>query len=130
MAGSEPGAGRIAGAGPEAGAGPVAAALVAFERVAVVAEAARVREAGVRAAEQAGTLVAALEQAGAAAGGAGPPGGLLSGAALAECAALLERRARDAAVETEQVAERMGSAVEQLSQADEEVAHRVAGAAG
>ncbi|MFN3340594.1 MAG: hypothetical protein ACK40Z_12920 [Dietzia sp.] len=126
MAGSEPGAGRIAGVGP------VASALLAFERVAVVAEATRVREAGVRAAEQAGSLAAALEQAGAAAGGAGagPPGGLLSGAALAECAALLARRARDAAVETEQVAECMESSAELLVEADEEVARRVAGAAG
>ncbi|MGF0224758.1 hypothetical protein ACQR3Q_03190 [Dietzia natronolimnaea] len=106
----------------------MAEALVAFERVAVVAEAARVREAGVRAAEQAGSLVAALEQAGAAAGGAGPPGGVLSGATLSECAALLARRAREAAVETEQVAGRMESAAELLVGVDEEVARGVAGA--
>ncbi|WP_344392941.1 hypothetical protein [Dietzia cercidiphylli] len=114
------------------GSGPVAAALVAFERVAVVAEAARVREAGVRAADQAGSLAAALEQAAAAAGGtgAGPPGGVLSGAALAECAALLVRRARDGVQETEQIAGRMESAAELLVGVDEEVARGVAGAGG
>ncbi|WP_354058635.1 hypothetical protein [Dietzia sp. 2505] len=124
MAGSEPG--RIPGAGP------VAAALVAFERVAVVAEATRVREAGIRAAEQAGTLAAVLEQAVAAAGGtgAGPPGGVLSGAALAECAALLARRARDGVEETEQIAGCMESAAELLVGVDEEVARGVAGAGG
>ncbi|WP_146166318.1 hypothetical protein [Dietzia psychralcaliphila] len=132
------GPGSVAGAGV----GPVAAALVAFERVAVVAEATRVREAGVRAAEQAGSLAAvlgetsslaaALGEASAAAGGAGaaPPGGVLSGAALEECAALLARRAQDSAVETEQIAERMESAAQLLLETDEEVARRVAGAAG
>ncbi|MEH6381908.1 MAG: hypothetical protein V7768_09405 [Dietzia cercidiphylli] len=105
---------------------------MAFERVAVVAEAIRVREAGVRAAEQAGSLASALEHAGAAAGGsgAGPPGGVLSGPALAECAALLARRARDEAEETEQIAGRMESAAEMLVGADEEVARGVAGAGG
>lgn len=124
------GAGLMAGS--STGSGPVAAALVAFERVAVVAEAARVREAGVRAADQAGSLAAALEQAAAAAGGtgAGPPGGVLSGAALAECAALLARRARDEAEETEQIAGRMESAAELLVGVDEEVARGVAGAGG
>lgn len=123
------GAGLMAGS---SGSGPVAAALVAFERVAVVAEAARVREAGVRAADQAGSLAAALEQAAAAAGGtgAGPPGGVLSGAALAECAALLARRARDGVQETEQLAGRMESAAELLVGVDEEVARGVAGAGG
>ncbi|MEH6820836.1 MAG: hypothetical protein V7706_12905 [Dietzia psychralcaliphila] len=142
FAGAGPEAGPEAGVGPEAVAGPVAAALMAFERVAVVAEATRVREAGVRAAEQAGSLTAvlgetsslaaALDEACAAAGGAGagPPGGVLSGAALEECAALLARRAQDSAVETEQIAERMESAAQLLLETDEEVARRVAGAAG
>lgn len=132
MAGSSTGSGSSTGAGSVTGSGPVAAALVAFERVAVVAEAARVREAGVRAADQAGSLAAALEQAVAAAGGtgAGPPGGVLSGAALAECAALLVRRARDGVQETEQLAGRMESAAELLVGVDEEVARGVAGAGG
>ncbi|QGW25961.1 hypothetical protein GJR88_04511 [Dietzia sp. DQ12-45-1b] len=112
--------------------GPVAAALVAFERVAVAAEATRVRAAGEHAAAGADSLAAVLGQAGEAAGcsGAGPPGGLLSGAALAECAALLLRRARDEAQETGRIAENMERAADLLVGADEEVARGVSGAAG
>lgn len=116
----------------ESGAGPVAAALLQFERVAVAAEAARVASAGVCVAEQAVELAAALETAAAAAGGvqSGVPGGLLSGPALAECAALLVRRAREAEREAGEIAHGMTRAADQLAAADEEVSRHVARAAG
>lgn len=110
----------------------MAAVLLQFERVAVAAEAARVAEAGDRVVEQAGELAAALETAAAAAGGVqtGAPGGLVSGPALAECAALLVRRARDAGREVGEVADGMARAADLLAAADEEVSRHVAGAAG
>ncbi|MDX2356192.1 hypothetical protein [Dietzia sp. PP-33] len=124
----------MAGSEPEvvAGAGPVTAALLGFERVAVAAEAVRVAESGARTAEHAAGLSAALDAAAVAAGGvqAGAPGGLLSGPALAECAALLARRARDAVGQAEELARGMGRAADLLVDADEEVAGDVAGAAG
>lgn len=127
--------GSDAGAGADAwraGPGPVASALLTFEQRAVAAEAARVREAGVRAAERSGGLVAALEEASAAAAGvrAGLSGGLLSGPALEECAGLLARRARAAVVDTDGIAGEMARASGLLAEADEEVARRVAGAGG
>ena len=124
------------GTGPDAGAwgarqGRVASALLAFEQVAVGAEAARVREAGARMAEQAGELVAALEVASAAAAGVQiGQQGLLTGPALAECAALLARRARDCAVETARIGDAMTRAAGLLADADGEVARDVGGAAG
>ena len=130
MAGS--GRGPGAGAGGDAPAGPVAAAVVAFGRGAVAAEAARVRDAGTRIAERAGELTAALEGVAIAAGGVYPgvPGGLLSGPALEECAALLARRARDAERETQHIAVGMNRAADLLVEADEEAARDVTGAGG
>lgn len=118
--------------GQESGHGPIGAALLAFERVAVVAESIRVREAGEQMATDAAELVAALEEASAAASGVpfGASGGLLTGPALAECAALLARRARDAATEGGRIADSMTRSVELLTSEDEEVGRRVAGAAG
>ncbi|MDV8001652.1 hypothetical protein [Rhodococcus sp. IEGM 1408] len=131
MAGSGAGAGSGAEA-RRAVSGPVASALLAFEQVAVAAEAGRVREAGARVAERAGELIAALEEASAAASGvqAGVSGGLLSGPALAECAELLARRARAVATDTEGIAGEMERASGLLAEADEEGARRVAGAGG
>ena len=113
-------------------AGPVGAGLVAFEQAAVTAEARRVREAGADTTESAASLVAALEEASAAAAGmgAGGPAVLLAGPALAECAALLARRARDLEAECARTADAMARAAGLLVDADEEVAGRVAGAAG
>ncbi|AWH93130.1 hypothetical protein A6035_14170 [Dietzia lutea] len=110
--------------------GPLGAVVLAFEQVAVTAEAARVREAGRELAEGAVSLSAALEEASvvAAAAQAGGAGGLLTGGALAECAALLARRARDLEEETERSADGMARAAGLLAAADEEVAGRVAGA--
>ncbi|MGX1597680.1 hypothetical protein ACWIDS_11525 [Dietzia maris] len=115
-----------------AGQGAFGAMLLAFEEVAVTAEAARVREAGADTADSAAGLVAALEEASAAAAGlaAGGQGALLTGPALAECAALLARRARDHEAESRRIAEAMTRAAGLLVEADEEVAHGVAGAAG
>lgn len=105
---------------------------LAVDRLAVVSEAIRVREVGERVSTDATELVSALEEASAAASGvAGAvPGGLISGPALAECAALLARRARDCAAETDRIAEDMTRAVGLLVEADEEVARGVADAAG
>ena len=117
-------------AGQDGGAG--AAAVLAFEQVVVAAEAARVRKAGRELAEGAVSLSAALEEASAVASAAqaGGVGGLLTGGALAECAALLARRSRDLAEETERSADGMVRAAGLLAAADEEVAGRVAGAGG
>lgn len=115
-----------------AGQGAFGAMLLAFEEVAVTAEAVRVREAGADTADSAAGLVAALEEASAAAAGmaAGGPGALLTGPALAECAALLARRSRDHEADSQRIAEATTRAVGLLVEADEEVAHGVAGAAG
>lgn len=107
---------------------PVGAALLAFERVAVVGQAIRLRGAGAAGAVHAAELVAALEEASAAASGmaAAMPGGMLCGPALAECAALLARRARDCAAETDRIAEDMTRTSGLLATADEEGARGVA----
>lgn len=102
----------------------ITGAVLAFEQVAVVAAAAGVREAGVRAAKESRELVAALDAASAAAGG------LMCGPALAGCADLLARRARVAEVQAADVADGMERAARTLTDADEEVARRVADAAG
>lgn len=117
-------------AGQETGATHGGAELLAFERVAVFGQAVRIREAGAAGAQHAADLVAALEEASAAAAGmAGAvPGGVISGPALAECAALLARRARDGSAEADRIAEDMARAVGLLATADEEVAFRVADA--
>lgn len=127
--------GPVEGAAASAAAaapGPLGAVVLAFEQVAVTAEAARVREAGRELAEGAASLSAALEEASAvaAAAQAGGAGGLLTGGALAECAALLARRARDLEEETDRMAGGMARSAGLLVAADEEVAGRVAGAAG
>ncbi|UVE96638.1 hypothetical protein [Dietzia sp. B32] len=113
-------------------AGPLGAVLLAFEQVAVTAEAARVREAGADTADSAAGLVAALEEASAAAAGmgAGARTTLLTGPALAECAALLARRAREHEAESRRIAQAMVRAAGLLVEADEEVARSVAGATG
>lgn len=105
---------------------------LAVDRLAVVGEAIRIREAGAEATERSAGLVAVLEEASAAASGmaAAVPGGLISGPALAECAALLARRARDCAAATDRIAEDMTRAVGFLAEADVEVARGVADAAG
>lgn len=115
-----------------AGQGAVGAMLLAFEQVAVTAEVARVREAERELAEGAVSLSAALEEASAVAAAtrAGGPGGLLAGGVLAECAALLTRRARDLEEQTARSADAMARAAGLLVAQDEEVAGRVAGAAG
>lgn len=120
------------GSGQVSGQGPVTAALVAFEQLAVAAEAIRVREAGEQTAARAAELVAALEEASAAASGVqiGASGGLLTGPALAECAALLARRARHSATEGGEIADSMTRSADLLSAADEEVGHGVSRAAG
>lgn len=109
-----------------------AAPFVAFDQIAVSGGAARVRDAGSQTGQSAADLVAALEEASAAAAGVqvGAAGGLLSGPALAECAALLARRAADHVAETDGMAGRMIGGAALLAEVDEEVAHRVAGAAG
>ena len=106
------------------------AELLSFERVAVIGQAIRVREAGAAGALHAAELVAAREEASAAAAGmaAATPGGLISGPALAECAVLLARRARDGVLEADRIAEGMSRAAGLLESADEEVVFRVADA--
>ena len=122
---------------PEQGAGEAhgglthgGAELLSFERVAVAGQAIRVREAGAAGAEHAAELVAALEEASATVAGMATamPGGLISGPALAECASLLARRARDGGAETDRIAEDMSRAAGLLASVDEEVALRVADA--
>ncbi|MCT1639373.1 hypothetical protein [Dietzia cinnamea] len=121
----------VAGTTAAAAQGPLGTAVLAFDQVAVTAEATRVREAGRELAEGAVSLSAALEEASAVASAAQAGGvGLLSGGALAECAALLARRSRDLAEETERSADGMARAAGLLTAADEEVAGRVAGAGG
>lgn len=104
---------------------------LAFDRAAVEKRAARVSDAGECVPSEAAALVAALDEASAAAVGlAGAlPSGLMSGAALAECAALLARRASDSAAETRRIAEAMMSSAALLADTDAEVAGRVSGAA-
>lgn len=132
MAEQQTGRGSAAGPGqaPGMGLGSGGAALLAFERVAAVGQARRIREAGAAGVEHAAELDAALEEASVAAAGmsAALPGGLVSGSALAECAALLARRARDLAAEADRTAEGMARAAGLLASVDEEVAHRVADA--
>lgn len=122
------GSGHTAESGGGGRGGPpprgVTGALVAFDHAAGRAEAVLVRDAGERTRRRADDLVAALDAASAAAGG------LICGPALAECADLLARRARALAEETEWVAGGMDRALDALVTADEEVARRVAGAAG
>ncbi|MBS7548551.1 hypothetical protein [Dietzia massiliensis] len=121
----------VAGTTAAAAQGPLGTAVLAFDQVAVTAEATRVREAGRELAEGAVSLSAALDEASAVAAAAhAGGGGLLTGGALAECAALLARRARDLAEETERSADGMARAAGLLTAADEEVAGRVAGAGG
>ena len=117
----EPGPGAVAGHG--AGGEP----LLSFELMAAVGHANRLREAGAAGAEHAGELVAALEEASAAVAGMATamPGGLISGPALAECASLLARRARDGGAETDRIAENMARAAGLLVTVDEEVARHV-----
>lgn len=110
--------------GLDPGRGRVAGALLAFEQVAVVASAAGVRDAGARTLEDTRGLVAALDAASAAAGH------LMCGPALAECAGLLARRARNLESESDTVAAGMERAMGTLVDADEEVARRVADVAG
>ena len=108
------------------------AGLLAFQRAAVLGQADRVREAGEAGATRSAELVGALEEASAAASGmaASVPGGLICGPALAECAALLARRARDSAEETDRIAGAMTRGAGLLAEVDEEVARRVSRAAG
>lgn len=121
----------VAGTTAAAAQGPLGTAVLAFDQVAVTAEATRVREAGRELAEGAVSLSAALEEASAVAAAAqAGGGGLLTGGALAECAALLARRARDLEEETERSADGMARAAGLLAAADGEVAGRVAGAGG
>lgn len=112
--------------------GPVGAALLAFEQMAVAAEAIRVREAGERTTTDVAELVTALEEASAAAAGVqlGSGGGLLTGAALAECASLLARRAHHLTGETDEIAESMFRSVAVLAAEDEAVSRSVSRAAG
>lgn len=124
--------GGVAAPGATAEAGPLGAVLLAFEQTAVTAEAARVRDAGVDTAASAADLVAALEEASAAAAGmaAGGAVALLTGPALAECADLLARRAREHEAQSRRIAEAMARAAGLLAEADEEVARGVTGTAG
>lgn len=112
--------------------GPIGAALLAFEQVAVAAEAIRVREAGERTTADVAELVTALEEASAAAAGVqlGSGGGLLTGAALAECASLLARRAQHLAAEAEEIGDSMSRSVALLAAEDEEAGRSVSRAAG
>ena len=116
------------GLGPDHG----GAGLLAFQRAAVLGQADRVREAGEAGATRSAELVGALEEASAAASGmaSSVPGGLICGPALAECAALLARRARDSAEETDRIAGVMTRGAGLLAEVDEEVARRVSRAAG
>ena len=112
------------------------ASALSFGRDMIAEHARRVRTAGEYCTEHASGLVAALEEASAAASGmssvlaGAAPGGLMSGPALAECAALLARRASDCATETDRLAADMPRIAEGLVAADEEVARRVSRAAG
>lgn len=108
----------------DTGVGGIGEALVAFEQIAVRTAAVGVRESGVEVVEGARGLVAALDAASVAATG------MLSGPALAECADLLARRARDLEAEADTVAGGMERGVGTLVAADEEGAGRVADAAG
>lgn len=108
----------------DTGPGGIAGAVVAFDQTAVRGAADEVRAAGERTVEDTREMVAALEAASAAATG------LLCAPALAECADLLARRARSVEAETEGVATGMESAAGVLAETDEEVARRVADAAG
>ncbi|MCD2261490.1 hypothetical protein K3888_02130 [Dietzia aurantiaca] len=123
-----PGSGPGHGSAPEQG----GAELLAFQQAAVLGQAVRIRETGEAGATRSAELVGALEEASAAASGmaAAVPGGVLCGTALAECAALLARRARDSAEESERIARAMTRGVGLLAEADEEVANRVSRAAG
>ncbi|WP_264888599.1 hypothetical protein [Dietzia sp. NCCP-2495] len=105
--------------------------IVSVAQAVVATAAGRVREAGGTASAEAVELVRALEDASAAASGwAGVgPAPLLSGPALAECAALLARRARDLAAEIDRIAEDMVGSAGYLGAVDREVAGRVTGAA-
>lgn len=90
---------------------------------AVCAAAGAVRDSGTEVMDGTRGLVAALDAASAAAAG------LVCGPALAACADLLARRARDLGARTDEVAAGMERAVGALIAADEEVAGRVADAA-
>jgi len=104
--------------------GGIGGPVVAFEQAAGLGAADDVRAAGARTVDDTRGLVAALDAASAAATG------LLCGPALAECASLLARRVRDVERETDGVAAGMERAAGGLVDADEEVARRVADAAG
>ena len=112
------------------------ASALSFGQDVIDGYARQVRVAGQECAEQASELVEALEEASAAASGmssvlaGAAPGGLMSGPALAECAALLARRASDCATETDRLAADMTQIAGGLVTADEEVARRVSRAAG
>ncbi|GAA3511672.1 hypothetical protein [Dietzia aurantiaca] len=120
--------------GPSHGSAPGqgGAGLLAFQQAAVLGQAVRIREAGEAGATRSVELVGALEEASAAASGmaAAVPGGVICGPALAECAALLARRARDSAEESKRIAGSMTRGAGLLAEADEEVANRVSRAAG
>ena len=107
-------------------------AHLALDRTGVATAARRIRAAGAGVADDAQELVAALEEASAAAAGVrmGPGAGLVTGPALTECAAILARRVRDVARETGELAREMTRAAGLLADADEEVARRVSGAGG
>ena len=133
---ADPGEESRPGHGPEPGHGSApdqgGAGLLAFQQAAVLGQAVRIREAGEAGATRSAELVGALEEASAAASGmaASVPGGLICGPALAECAALLARRARDSAEETDRIAGAMTRGAGLLAEVDEEVARRVSRAAG
>lgn len=124
------------GNGPVTGLGLGSSQGLAFGRDMIAEHARQVRTAGEYCTEHASGLVAALEEASAAASGmsavlaSAVPGGLMSGPALTECAALLARRASDCATETDRLAADMPRIAEGLVAADEEVARRVSRAAG
>src|SRR5699024_5310312 len=105
---------------PGGSGGPV----VAFEQAAVLGAADDVRGAGARTVDAPGELGAALDAASAAAPG------LLRAPALAECASRRARRVRDVERETDGVAAGRERAAGVLVDAEEEVARRVADAAG
>ena len=123
---------QIGGVGAEAAGGPLAMVVFAMEQAQVRTGAESVRAAGEDTTRAAADLVAALEEASAAAAGVqvGGGGGLLTGPALAECAALLARRATELAADTDHTAGAMTRAASALAAADEEVARDVGGAAG
>lgn len=107
-------------------------AHLALDRAGVAEAARHIRAVGAGVAEDAQELVAALEEASAAAAGVrmGPGAGLVTGPALSECAAILARRMRDATLETGELSRAMTRAADLLADADEEVARRVSGAGG